>query len=222
MRRWLKQQRGFLLVLLGMGLLRTAIADWNPIPSGSMRPTLLEGDVVFVNRLAYDLKLPLSQVVLAHLGDPQRGDIVTFWSPKDGTRLIKRVVGLPGDRVEIRDGRLVLNGQPQDAALGAVVSEPLAPGLNWPAQHATEQLGERPHAVQFLGGPGNARQMAAMTVPEGEFFMLGDNRDNSEDSRFIGTVPRALLIGRAVRTLVSVDILDHWQPRLARTGAALR
>ena len=92
-------------------MFRTAVADWNPIPSGSMRPNLLEGDVVFVNRLAFDLKLPLTDIVVAHLGDPQRGDVVTFSSPKDGTRLIKRVIALPGDVVEMRDEHLVINGQ---------------------------------------------------------------------------------------------------------------
>src|SRR5207237_5449961 len=103
MRGWIRSNRGFLLFLLGLGLLRTAVADWNPIPSGSMRPTLLEGDVVLVNRLAFDLKMPLTDTVIAHLGEPQRGDIVTFSSPKDGTRLIKRLVALPGDTVEMRD-----------------------------------------------------------------------------------------------------------------------
>ena len=88
MKHWLRSNRGFVLFLLCFGIFRTAIADWNPIPSGSMRPTILEGDVVFVNRLAYDLKLPLTEVSLVRLGEPQRGDIITFSSPTDGTRLI--------------------------------------------------------------------------------------------------------------------------------------
>ena len=87
----LKSNRWFIVLLLCFGVFRTAVADWNPIPSGSMRPTLLEGDVVLVNRLAYDLKLPLTDVILAHIDDPQRGDVVTFSSPLDGTRLIKRI-----------------------------------------------------------------------------------------------------------------------------------
>src|ERR1700675_3510731 len=90
MRNWLKDNRGFLVFLLCLGFFRTAIADWNPIPSGSMRPTLLEGDVVLVNRLAYDFKLPLTDVAIAQLSDPRRGDIVTFTSPRDGSSLTKR------------------------------------------------------------------------------------------------------------------------------------
>ena len=109
--KWIKSNRGFIVLLLCFGIFRTAVADWNPIPSGSMRPTLLEGDVVFVNRLAYDLKLPLTDVVLARLGEPERGDVVTFSSPRDGTRLIKRIAALPGDTVEMRDEVLYLNGE---------------------------------------------------------------------------------------------------------------
>ena len=110
MKIWLKQNRGFLIFLLCFGFFRSAVADWNPIPSGSMRPTLLEGDVVLVDRLAYNLKVPLTDIVLLPLGDPRRGDVVTFSSPVDGVRLIKRLVALPGDVVELRDDVLFING----------------------------------------------------------------------------------------------------------------
>src|SRR5205807_7841068 len=106
MKRWLGENRGFVILLLCFGVFRTAIADWNPIPSSSMQPTLLEGDVVLVNRLAYDFKLPLTELSLARLGEPQRGDVITFTSPRDGARLIKRLVGLPGDVVELKDEQL--------------------------------------------------------------------------------------------------------------------
>jgi len=99
MKNWLNGNKRYIAFLLLFGVFRTAVADWNPIPSASMRPTILEGDVVFVNRLAYDLKVPFTDTILSHLGEPQRGDIVTFSSPRDGTRLIKRLVALPGDTV---------------------------------------------------------------------------------------------------------------------------
>ena len=111
MGRWIKANKGFLVLLMCFGLFRTAVADWNPIPSGSMRPNLVEGDVVFVNRLAYNVKIPLTDVVLAPMGEPQRGDVVTFSSPLDGTRLIKRLVAVPGDTVEMRDEVLIINGE---------------------------------------------------------------------------------------------------------------
>src|ERR1700733_10492888 len=110
MKVWLKNNRSFLVLLLVFGLFRTALADWNPIPSESMHPTLLEGDVVLVNRVAYDLKVPLTDISLVRLGEPRRGDVVTFSSPADGVRLIKRLVGVPGDVVELRDDQLFING----------------------------------------------------------------------------------------------------------------
>ncbi|MBY0366521.1 MAG: signal peptidase I [Proteobacteria bacterium] len=225
-RRTLKANRGFLLFLCSFALLRTAVADWNPIPSGSMRPTLLEGDVVLVNRLAYDLKLPLTDLVLLPLGEPRRGDVVTLSSPVDGTRLIKRIVGLPGDRVAMRDGVLILNGEPQACRDAQRPGETLAPGWVVDAVRATEQLDGRPHAVQFLPGTAARRDLAETTVPPGQYFLLGDNRDNSADSRYIGTVPREKLIGRAHHVLVSADWLgeDGWRlaPRLDRWVTAIR
>lgn len=229
-RGWLRENRGFLVFLLCFGVMRTAIADWNPVPTASMRPTILEGDVVLVNRLAYDAKVPLTDIALAPLGEPRRGDIVVFSSPKDGTRLIKRLVGLPGDLVEIRGDRLYLNGRAADYAEPENVFEALSPDLVVPALRATERSGDVDHRVQFLGAPDGAieqaldrsRRFGPLRVPDGEYFMLGDNRNNSEDSRFIGTVPRRLLAGRAHRILVSAAITDAWQPRLERFGAALR
>ena len=223
MRHWLKEHRGFLLFLLCFGFFRTAIADWNPIPSASMKPTLLEGDVVFVNRLAYDFKLPLSDVILTGLGQPQRGDVVTFSSPKTGARLIKRIVALPGERVELRAGRLFIDGRAADYQPLSRRDEQVAPGLVLPALQLRErQAGAPAHAVQYLGGIGMRRDFGPLSVPADHYFMLGDNRDNSEDSRFIGSVPREKLIGRAERVLVSVDILGHWAPRPERFGLALR
>jgi signal peptidase I len=105
MKGFIRANKGFILFMLLFGVFRTAVADWNPIPSSSMRPNLLEGDVVFVNRLAFDLKVPLTDTIVTHTGEPQRGDVVTFSSPKDGTRLIKRLVALPGDVVEMRNER---------------------------------------------------------------------------------------------------------------------
>jgi len=102
MTNWIRSNRSFLVFLLGFGFFRLAIADWNPIPSGSMRPTLVEGDVVLVNRLAYDFKLPLTDIAIARIGDPQRGDVITFTSPKACVRLIKRLVAVPGGAVEMR------------------------------------------------------------------------------------------------------------------------
>jgi signal peptidase I len=217
MKSWFKENRSFILFMCCFGVFRLAVADWNPIPSGSMRPTLLEGDVVLVNRLAYDVKLPLTDVVVAPLAEPQRGDVVTFTSPKDGIRLIKRLVAVPGDVVEMRSEVLYLNGVASEYLVPVAVTEPLGSGLTTPAIQARERVAGHERAVQVLPELNALRSFGPVQVPQGQYFFLGDNRDNSADSRFIGMVPRYLLIGRAHRVLVSANILGNWLPRWDRT-----
>lgn len=223
MTTWLKQNRGFLIFLLCFGFFRLAVADWNPIPSGSMRPTLLEGDVVLVDRLAYDLKVPLTDLVLLPLGGPRRGDVVTFTSPVDGVRLIKRLVGLPGDVVELRDEVLFINGaraeyeSPHEVMESANFGPGTVRGLT-----VTERAEGSERTVQFLVDVPAKRSFGPVVVPKDSYFFLGDNRDNSTDSRYIGPVPRRLLIGRAHHILVSADIKGDWWPRFERVGAHIR
>ncbi|GJI95333.1 signal peptidase I [Duganella caerulea] len=222
MKNWARANKGFLLFLMLFGIFRTAIADWNPIPSASMHPNLLEGDVVFVNRLAYNVKLPLTDVILGTTGEPRRGDIVTFSSPTDGTRLIKRVIALPGDRVEMRNEQLVINGQPAGYAAQGQSTETVKGLGQLEALRVGESIADaRAHSIQLMPQVQARRDFAPLTVPPGEYMMLGDNRDNSADSRYIGLVPRALLIGRAERVLASADITGNWHPRTERFGMSL-
>jgi signal peptidase I len=217
MTRWFRDNRGFLLFLLCFGFFRTALADWNPIPSSSMRPTLLEGDVVLVNRLAYDFKIPLTNISLARLGEPQRGDVITFESPRDGVRLIKRLVGVPGDVIELKADRLFVNGVAADYGSATEVTESID-ASSVQALRLTERVGAKAHAVQWLPTVPARRDFGPVVVPYGGYFFLGDNRDNSADSRYVGIVPRKLLIGRAHHILVSADITAHWWPRGDRFG----
>jgi signal peptidase I len=217
----LREQRGFIVILLSFGLLRVAVADYNPVPSGSMRPTILEGDVVLVNRLAYDLKVPLTDFALARLGEPVRGDIITFNSPRDGVRLIKRVVGLPGDVVSMRDKKLSINGVPLSYVPRGPVTEKVGDDAAVPGLRVSEQLGPRAHDVLWLDGVQGRDNFGPLKIPADQYLMLGDNRDNSADSRYIGLVPRRLLIARAERVLVSVDPLRNFMPRVERLGASL-
>ncbi|MES2899921.1 MAG: signal peptidase I [Pseudomonadota bacterium] len=221
MKNWLRANRNFLVFLMLFGVFRTAVADWNPIPSASMRPGLLEGDVVFVNRLAYNVKVPLTDVVLARTGEPQRGDVVTFSSPADGTRLIKRIMALPGDVVEMRDEQLTINGERAHYTPVGDVLERLGEGRIEPAQRYDETIGLQRQRIQVLPHIDARRNFGPITVPADQYMMLGDNRDNSIDSRYYGMVPRALLIGQAVRVLVSADIEGNWMPRGERFGMAL-
>ena len=220
LRRWLRDNAKFLAFVLLFGVFRTAIADWNPIPSASMHPNLLEGDVVFVNRLAFDLKVPLTDVVVAHTGDPRRGDVVTFFSPQDGMRLIKRVIGLPGDTIEMRGKRLYVNAAVASYEELGLADEPLAPrGVK--ALHVEEDTAGNRHEIQWLARRGERDDFGPLTIPADHYLMLGDNRDNSEDSRWFGLVPREKLIGRAVRILVSADYKDTWAVRFSRFGKSL-
>jgi signal peptidase I len=224
MKNWVRNNKGFLAFLVLFGVFRTAVADWNPIPSASMHPNLLEGDVVLVNRLAFDLKVPLTDVVLAHLGEPHRGDIVTFRSPRDRTLLIKRVVALPGDVVEMRNERLFINGRGADYRVLQQSLDSIG-GTALPALQLAESWGgtaaqPRRH-IQIIPDVTAPRTFGPVTVPQGEYLMLGDNRDNSADSRVIGLVPRKLLVGRAERVLVSADYQGNWMPRTERFGMSL-
>lgn len=217
---WLRGNAKLLAFALLLGVFRTAVADWNPIPSASMHPNLLEGDVVFVNRLAFDVKVPLTDVVVAHTGDPRRGDIVTFASPENGMRLIKRVIGLPGDTIEMRGKRVYVNGTAASYDELGLRDEPLAPrGVK--ALHLEEETNGSRHEIQWLARRGERDDFGPLTIPADHYLMLGDNRDNSEDSRWFGLVPREKLIGRAERILVSADYKGTWALRFDRFGKPL-
>nr|WP_315488702.1 signal peptidase I [uncultured Rhodoferax sp.] len=218
MKYFLKQNRGFIAFLVCFGFFRLAIADWNPIPTGSMRPNILEGDVVLVNRVAYDFKLPFSDVALFNIENPERGDVITFTSPTDGVRLIKRLVALPGDVVEMRNEVLTINGAVAEYSGPDAVTERLDNGNTTSALHIRERVAGNERTVQFLPEVGAKRNFGPLVVPNDSYFFLGDNRDNSADSRYIGFVPRHLLIGKAHRIVVSAAIKDDWLPRLERTG----
>ena len=220
MKNLIRDNKGFLVFLVLFGVFRTAVADWNPIPSASMHPNLLEGDVVLVNRVAFDLKVPLTNVVLARLGEPARCDIVTFRSPRDGELLIKRLVALPGDVVEMRDERLVINGKGADYRIVEHSMDSVG-GSALRAVQLAESFGDVRRHIQVLPDVMAPRTFGPVTVPRGEYLMLGDNRDNSADSRVIGLVPRKLLVGRAERVLVSADYQGNWMPRTERFGMSL-
>jgi len=204
-------------MLLVLGTMRSAVADWNDVPTGSMMPSILEGDRIFVNKLAYDLKLPFTRWRLASWGRPERGDVVVFHSPEDGQRMVKRVVGLPGDKIALRDNRLLVNGQPAAyTPLDNRIIEQVDAGDRARSQFAAERLQGRDHPVMATPGKRAMRTFGPTTVPEGHFFVMGDNRDNSRDSRYFGFVPRKLIVGKATAVVLSLDTNDHYLPRWSR------
>lgn len=219
---WRNDIRPLLILAVIMFSIRSSFADWNDVPTGSMKPTIIEGDRVFVNKLAYDLKVPFTTWHLAEWGNPQRGDIVVFYSPHDGIRLVKRVIGLPGDTIEMRNERLFLNGEPMNySPLDATIPAPMAEAERSASLFATEELPSRSHAVMTTPLLPATRSFGPITVPAGEYFMLGDNRDNSFDSRFWGCVPRNQIVGRAEAVVISLDRSNWWKPRWERSFTAL-
>jgi len=222
-RQWWRQEiRPLVILVLVMCSLRSSLADWNVVPSGSMKPTILEGDRVLVNKLAYDLKVPFTTWHIAQWSNPQRGDIVVFYSPKDGTRLVKRVIGLPGDTVELRNERLFLNGRPVDyATLEPNIPAQLSGSERARSLFASEHLPDHSHAVMAIKGVQAMRTFGPVQVPEGHYFMMGDNRDNSFDSRYFGTVDRSRILGRATDVVISLNPEDFWVPRWSRSFSAL-
>ena len=219
-RDWIRPLALPLLLIAGA---KSALADINYVPSGSMKPTILEGDVVFINKLAYDLRVPFTTARIAQWANPTRGDIVVCFSPEDGIRLVKRVVGLPGDTVELRNEVLFLNGVAQTyAPLPESVTEDLNAGDRASALFAREQLVDgKAHAVMVVPHLPAYRNFGPVTVPANSYFVLGDHRDNSKDSRMFGAVPRREIVGEAVGVFVSADRERWLRPRFGRFFSAL-
>ncbi len=209
-------QKGFLLFLGLMFVFRSAAADWNYVPSSSMNPTLVQGDRVVVNKLAYSLRLPFSLQHLARWDAPRPGDVITFDSPKDGVNLIKRVIAVAGDVVEMRDNTVTINGK----AVGRTL---VAPSRLIPSEMGIldaeiwhEQVGVAGFETARLAAQNRHRDFEAVRVPDGHVLVLGDSRDNSNDSRFIGFIDIRRVTGRAVRVVMSHDPQTLFLPRSGR------
>ena len=214
---WL-EWRTLVIFLIVMVLFRSAIADWNQVPSGSMKPTILEGDRVVVNKLAYDLKVPFTTWHVAQWVDPKRGEIVTFYSPDDEKLLIKRVIGVPGDVITMRNNQLYINEEP---ATYSRLESDIVNQLDYYQRHThaffNEKIDEVEHAVMLRPSqPNDYNSFGPIDIPADKYMMLGDNRDNSRDSRRIGLVQRDRITGRAHTVAFSVDYEGYYMPRLDR------
>lgn len=241
--------------LLLAGVIRTLFFQPFWIPSGSMIPTLLVGDFLFVNKMAYGYSrysCPFARIcpfpgrILA--SDPERGDVVVFKHPSSGVDYIKRLIGLPGDVIEMKSGVLHINGQPAPQepdglfvepnlpqgpmrALPRCMNHPVPPGGDCEAELAWETLPEGPrHQILNIETGGPRDDAGPFTVPAGEYFFMGDNRDNSMDSRFsraafgVGTVPFENFVGRADRVIFSsagASMLFFWTWRPDRFFVAV-
>jgi len=207
----------FLIAMLIATSFKSVIADWNVVPTGSMKPTIVEGDRVFVNKLAYDLKIPYTTWHIAQWDDPQRGDIVVFYSPEDGKRLIKRIVGVPGDSVLMQNNQLIINGEKvKYETVDELPDTGVFPIRDSDQYQVIEFLDGTHHPIMISPHRPALRSFGPVMVPEESFLMLGDNRDNSADSRYFGLVARSRIVGRASSVVISLDINNKYQPRWER------
>lgn len=202
------ENRSLIVFMLLMVVFRSSFADWNKVPTGSMKPTIVEGDRILVDKMAYDLRVPLTHVSLAQLAEPARGDIVVFDSETAGTRLVKRVIGVPGDRIEMVDNRLLVNGVP------ALYSQTCVGGDSCVSKESFGGFTHRIRLEPYRFNP--KRSFDPVTVPKDEYLVLGDNRDNSADSRYIGFVPRHEIVGRSRSVVMSLDPNNYYLPRNER------
>lgn len=211
--------RSFFPILLIVFILRAFLVEPFRIPSGSMKPSLLEGDFILVNKFSYGFRLPLLGTKLFEMDEPKRGDIVIFRNPQNTSiDYIKRVIGVPGDKIRYQDKTLYVNGKPlEQTYLGKQVDTDQYGNMikvNW-YKEASEKFS---HSIFTYPIPG--KDMDEITVPEGEFFMMGDNRDNSGDSREWGFVPENLILGKAFLIWMSWDA-DSKDVRWKRLGKSI-
>ncbi|PSJ42648.1 signal peptidase I [Zobellella endophytica] len=243
---WVEQAKSIFPVIAAVLVLRSFIYEPFQIPSGSMMPTLLVGDFILVEKFSYGLKEPVNNTTIIPTGAPERGDVAVFKYPENPRiDYIKRIVGLPGDRIVYQDKQLYVQpacdgGDCPEAAPVALKFEQSGEftQMGIPLERYSESLSERPHEIlrnpllpdrvsMYYRQPGTARN--EWVVPEGHYFALGDNRDNSTDSRFWGFVPEQNLVGKAVAIWISFEFernADSWLPswvpsdvRFSRIGA---
>ena len=201
-----------LFAFIGLMLVfRSAVADWSDVATGSMKPTIVEDNRIFINKMAYDIRLPFTHVSLIKLAEPQTNDIIIFDSVVSDKRLVKRVIGVPGDKVAMKDNKLLING----LAISYQQTSTEKPHSN---NHYvnTESINGQSHNIRTNNINSSLANFNEVTVPEGQFLVLGDNRDNSADSRVIGFVPRNEIVGRSSNVVFSLNYDNYYIPRSER------
>ena len=218
LKAWWIEWRTFLLFVLILFTFRSTIADWSHVPTGSMKPTLMEGDRILVDKLAYDLRFPFLHYRLKSWDHPKTGDIVIFPSPETEELYVKRVVAVPGDTISMENNKLIINGKPLSYKLD---KNGVADVLNDEDKDQfvvlEETLGSVDHSIMisryFRSAASN---FTTQVVPDDQYLVLGDNRDNSKDSRFIGFIERERIRGKATRVIISLNSDNYWLPREGR------
>jgi len=217
---WVEYSKGLFPILLIVFILRSFVAEPFRIPSGSMRPTLLEGDFIVVGKYNYGLRLPLFNLKLIEVGVPKRGDVIVFKHVKNGESIdmIKRVVGLPHDRIEYKNKKVYINGEPIKEEFVREKIDKTDTGVETSVREFTEELGSVKYQVYVQSSSLESPVPYLydnVIVPEHSYFVVGDNRDNSGDSRFWGFVKDEDVEGKALAIWMSLDF-EHYRIRWSR------
>lgn len=217
----LEYSRSFFPILLVVLLIRSFLYEPFRIPSGSLKPTLQVGDFIIVNKFDYGLRLPILHTKILPLGEPKTGDIMVFHFPENpNLYLIKRVIGIPGDHIRYQDKVLYINGEKMSQTLvGSAMDNNGDKNLSWPAIELTENLHGIIHKI-YQRPDVAAQDIAEFVVPADHYFVMGDNRDNSNDSRYWGFVPEENITGKAIRIWLSWDG-SHTNIRWDRFGSRI-
>jgi signal peptidase I len=202
-----KENKSFFLFIILMLVFRSACADWNTVPTGSMKPTILEGDRILVNKVAYDIRIPFTHISMYKISDPARGDIIVFDSKVSEKKLVKRVVGVPGDIVAMQNNTIYINGE--ELSYLDISSDGVS-------QDRLENLLGIEHIVRVNKSGSALSSFDPIKIPSGFYLALGDNRDGSADSRVIGFVPRNEIVGRSRTVVMSFNYDNYYLPRSDR------
>jgi len=212
--------RAFFPVILVVFLLRGFLVEPFRIPSGSMEPTLRIGDFILVNKYIYGLRLPVWNKKILAIHEPKRGDVMVFRFPGDPSiDYIKRVVGLPGDHIVYGDKKLYINGKPMEQSSDGQFVYSEGSDHNIPSRKVRENLDGVTHDILLSDSPD--QMPMEFTVPQGQYFVMGDNRDRSNDSRYWGTVPEQNIVGKAFLIWFSWDFADDGGVLWRRIGHSI-
>ena len=220
----IEYSRAFFPVLLAVLVLRAFLFEPFRIPSGSMMPSLLVGDFILVNKFSYGFRMPVWHQRLTEGDAPEHGDVIVFRYPNyehitgySGVDFIKRVVALPGDTISYEKDQLIVNGESVEyRKIGAYQGVDSGKSMSG-YRHVREKINEADHDI-LLHPLGNSRKLSKTTVPEGHYFVMGDNRAHSSDSRFWGYVPESYILGKAIGIWMHWD-WNHNTMQLSRIGS---
>jgi signal peptidase I len=219
-----REWRGLIVFLTMIIALRMVIVDWNHVPSRSMVPTIIPGDRIVVDKLAYGFRLPFCNIEVMQWDSPKRSQVIVFRAPNTNILTVKRVIGLPGDRVSWDGDSLRIN---EENAVYRTLPAEKGPAFQLPDYSHTRRrqerlLGEQRDILQYRITPrrgGGA--FHDVVVPDNHYLVLGDNRDNSGDFRKFGFVPRRNVVGQATHVLFSLNAQQYYWPRGSRAGIPL-